>query len=74
MNDPLAFSNFLTNRVCEEGVSAVAVAESGTQREVEEAEGRSGPPTPGGNADDCEAEGLAGKAIRKTMKTKGQQD
>jgi len=27
--------------------------------------------TPGGNADGCERKGLAGKAICKTMKTKG---
>src|SRR6267154_149921 len=29
---------------------------------------------PGGNADVCEYKGLAGKAIRKTMKTKGRQN
>ena len=28
---------------------------------------------PGGNSDDCEMKGVAGKAIRKTMKTKGRQ-
>jgi len=30
--------------------------------------------TPGGNADRCEKKGVAGKAIRKTMKTKGRQN
>jgi hypothetical protein len=28
-------------------------------------------PTPPGNADRCETKGVAGKAIRKNMKTKG---
>jgi len=31
------------------------------------------PTPPGGNADNSETKGLAGKAIRKTMKTKGRQ-
>jgi len=30
-------------------------------------------PHPGGNADDCQNKGVARKAIRKTMKTKGRQ-
>jgi hypothetical protein len=30
--------------------------------------------TPGGNADVCEYKGVTGKAIRKTMKTKGRQN
>ena len=29
--------------------------------------------TPGGNADGCEKKGVTGKAIRKSMKTKGRQ-
>jgi len=31
-----------------------------------------GTPTPVGNADGCERKGVAGKAIRKNMKTKGE--
>jgi hypothetical protein len=32
------------------------------------------PPYPGGNADRYQNKGVAGKAIRKTMKTKGGQN
>src|SRR6267154_2440544 len=32
------------------------------------------PPTPPGNLHRCESKGVAGKAIRKTMKTKGAQN
>jgi hypothetical protein len=36
--------------------------------------GEADTPTPGGNADRYQSKGVAGKAIRKTMKTKGGQN
>ena len=37
-------------------------------------DGERSPPHPGGNAECYQKKGLAGKAIRKTMKTKGRQN
>jgi len=46
-------------------------AGSGTEAQSSEGDWRLVPPHPGGNGDRCQDKGVAGKAIRKNMKSKG---